>query len=85
MKSSVSEESKEKPLKQLTGGELTEVEKLKALTEELKEGTNAANGTSPRGGDYSGTTDDGKFNVRHNGGRKVNTHGKKVDDLSNFP
>jgi len=71
-------QSKEKPLKQLTDGELTEVEKLKALTEELKEGTNAANGTSPRGGDYSGTTDDGKFNVRHNGGRKINTHGKKV-------
>jgi hypothetical protein len=57
----------------------------KKLTEELKEGTNAANGTSPRGGDYSGTTDDGKFNVRHNGGRKVNTHGKKAEDLGNFP
>ena len=78
-------QSKEKPLKQLTDGELTEVEKLKALTEELKEGTNAANGTSPRGGDFSGTTDDGKFNVRHNGGRKTNTHGKRAEDLGNFP
>lgn len=51
----------------------------------LKEGTGAANGTSPRGGDYSGTQDDGKFNVRHNGGRKTNTHGKKAEDLGNFP
>ena len=51
----------------------------------LKDGTNAANGTSPRGGDFSGTQDDGKFNVRYNGGRKVNTHGKKAEDLGNFP
>ena len=57
----------------------------KKLTEELKEGTNAANGTSPRGGDFSGTTDDGKFNVRHNGGRKTNIHGKRAEDLGNFP
>ena len=57
----------------------------KKLTEELKEGTNAANGTSPRGGDFSGTTDDGKFNVRHNGGRKTNRYGRRAEDLGNFP
>ncbi len=62
----------------------------KKLIEELKGGSttanaNAANGTSPRGGDFSGTTDDGKFNVRHNGGRKTNIHGRRAEDLGNFP
>ena len=78
-------ESKEKPLKELTDGELEEVEKLKALTEELKEGTNAANGTSPRGGNFMGTNDTEAFNVRHNGGRKTNRHGRRAEDLGNFP
>ena len=50
-----------------------------------KEGTNAANGTSPRGGNYLGTNDTEAFNVRHNGGRKTNRYGKKPEDLGNFP
>jgi hypothetical protein len=57
----------------------------KKLIEELKEGTNAANGTSPRGGDFMGTNDTEAFNVRHNGGRKTNRHGKRAEDLGNFP
>jgi len=57
----------------------------KKLTEELKEGTNAANGTSPRGGNFMGTNDTEAFNVRHNGGRKTNRYGKRAEDLGNFP
>ena len=42
-------------------------------------------GSSPRGGNFMGTDDTEAFNVRHNGGRKTNTHGKKAEDLGNFP
>tara|TARA_R110002020_G_scaffold429620_1_gene639252 strand:+ start:61 stop:1716 length:1656 start_codon:yes stop_codon:yes gene_type:complete len=42
-------------------------------------------GSSPRGGNFMGTNDTEAFNVRHNGGRKTNTHGKKAEDLGNFP
>ena len=50
-----------------------------------KEGTNAANGTSPRGGNFLGTNDTEAFNVRHNGGRNTKRIGKKPEDLGNFP
>ena len=62
-----------------------ELDKLTKALQILKEGTNAANGTSPRGGNYLGTNDTEAFNVRHNGGRKTNRYGKKPEDLGNFP
>ena len=62
-----------------------ELDKLTKALQVLKEGTNAANGTSPRGGNFLGTNDTEAFNVRHNGGRNTKRHGKKPEDLGNFP
>lgn len=62
-----------------------ELDKLTKAIQILKEGTNAANGTSPRGGNFLGTNDTEAFNVRHNGGRNTKRIGKKPEDLGNFP
>lgn len=62
-----------------------ELDKLTKAIQILKEGTNAANGTSPRGANFLGTNDTEAFNVRHNGGRNTKRIGKKPEDLGNFP